>query len=211
TVGDLADLPESAVVAALGPAAGRHLRSLARGVDPGRVRPDRRARSIGHEETFATDLRGEAELGHAAVHMAHAVAGRLRRERRAARTVTLKVRFADFRTVSRSATLPRPVDDGSALAAAARDLLRGIDLRGGVRLLGVTGSGLGDAGVRQLSLDDALAGDRHELGGAVDAIRARFGDAAIGPASSVALRGWGAGTGSGAGRWGPDAGTADGP
>ena len=203
TVGDIADLPEPALVGAVGQANGRHLGQLARGIDPRPVVPDQRAKSIGHEETFPADLYEPAALEREIVRMADAVAWRLRRDQRAARTVTLKVRFGDFRTITRSVTLPVAVDDGPALAASARGLLAEIDPAAGVRLLGVTGSGLVEADARQLSFDDVGGPDWHDASGAVDAIRERFGDAAIGPASSVGRRGLRVKR-RGDGQWGPD-------
>jgi DNA polymerase IV len=203
TVGDIADLPEAALVGAVGRANGRHLGQLARGVDPRPVVPDLRAKSIGHEETFPTDLHDPADLEREIVRMADAVAWRLRRDRRAARTVTLKVRFGDFRTITRSVTVPVPVDDAPALVAAARELLREVDPTPGVRLLGVTGNGLVEAGARQLSFDDVDGPDWHDASDAVDAIRERFGDAAIGPASSVGRRGLRVKR-RGEAQWGPD-------
>jgi DNA polymerase-4 len=204
TVGDIADLPDPALVGAVGAANGRHLGLLARGIDPRPVEPDLRAKSIGHEETFPADLHDPADLEREIVRMADAVAWRLRRDRRAARTVTLKVRFGDFRTITRSVTPPRPVDDGPVLAEAARALLREVDPTPGVRLLGVTGSGLVEAAGRQLSFDDAEGPDWHDASGAVDAIRERFGDGAIGPASAVDRRGLRVKR-RGDGQWGPDA------
>jgi DNA polymerase IV len=189
TVGDIADLTEAALVGALGRAAGRQLRQLAHGVDPRPVEPDQPAKSIGHEETFPHDHHDAASLGREVVRMADSVGWRLRRAGRAARTVTLKVRFGDFRTITRSTTLAEPVDEGPAIARAARELLAGIDPSPGVRLLGVTATGLVAAGTRQLSFDDAGGPAWHEASGAVDAIRDRFGDAAIGPASAVGERG----------------------
>jgi DNA polymerase-4 len=189
TIGDIADLPEAALVGALGPANGRHIGRLANGVDPRPVEPDQRAKSIGHEETFPSDHHDAAVLGREVVRMADAVAWRLRRDGRAARTVTLKVRFGDFRTITRSVTLPSPVDEGPAVARAAGGLLAEVDPTPGVRLLGVTASGLVDAGARQLSFDDADKPAWDGASGAVDAIRARFGGQAIGPASAVGRRG----------------------
>ncbi|HEX6420714.1 MAG TPA: DNA polymerase IV [Acidimicrobiales bacterium] len=189
TVGDIADLPEAALVGALGPVTGRHLGRLANGVDPRPVEPGQRAKSIGHEETFPRDHHERESLAREVVRMADAVAWRLRRDGRAARTVTLKVRFADFRTITRSTTLERPVDEGPDLARAARALLATVDPTPGVRLLGVTGSGLVDAATRQLTLKDAAAPGRPGASGAIDAIRARFGAAAIGPASAVGAHG----------------------
>ena len=111
TIGDLAELPEGAVVGSLGPTQGRHLLDLARGVDHRPVTPDVDAKSISVEETYDSDLEG-AEVMEAAL-LAHAqrLADRLHRSGLAARTVTLKLRFADFATVTRSVT-SRTVFDG---------------------------------------------------------------------------------------------------
>jgi DNA polymerase-4 len=211
TVGDIADLPEVALVGSLGSANGRHLGRLANGIDPRPVEPDQRAKSIGHEETFATDRHDAEALGREVVRMADAVAWRLRQDDRAARTVTLKIRFGDFRTITRSTTLAAPVDEGPAVARAARALLADIDPTPGVRLLGVIASGLVETG-RQLSFDDADGPAWHEASGAVDAIRERFGDGAIGPASSVGDRGLRVKR-RGDAPWGPDdaAMTGEGP
>jgi DNA polymerase-4 len=185
TVGDIAALPEAALVSALGRAQGRHLSALAHGRDDRAVLPDQAPKSVGHEETFATDHHAHAPLAREVVRMADAVAGRLRRHGLAGRTVTLKVRFGDFRTITRSATTAGPLDDGPAIARAARTLLDGVDPSPGVRLLGVSVSGLVSGASRQLTLDDAGGPSWHEASGAVDAIRERFGSDAIGPASTV--------------------------
>jgi DNA polymerase-4 len=203
TVGDIADLPPEALVGALGQANGRHLGRLANGIDPRPVEPDQRVKSIGHEETFATDRHDPDELGREVVRMADGVAWRLRADGRVARTVTLKVRFGDFRTITRSVTLAPPVDEAPEIARAARALLAGIDPAPGVRLLGVTASGLVDGTGRQLSFDDLAGPAWHEASGAVDAIRERFGDRAIGPASAVGRHGLRVKR-RGDGQWGPD-------
>jgi DNA polymerase-4 len=203
TVGDIADLPPESLVGALGQANGRHLGRLANGVDPRPVEPDQRAKSIGHEETFATDRHDPDDLGREAVRMADGVAWRLRADGRAARTVTLKVRFGDFRTITRSVTLATPVDEAPEIARAARSLLAEIDPAPGVRLLGVTASGLVEGSGRQLSFDDLAGPAWHEASGAVDAIRERFGDRAIGPASAVGRHGLRVKR-RGDGQWGPD-------
>jgi DNA polymerase-4 len=135
--------------------------------------------------------------------MADAVAGRLRRHGLVGRTVTLKIRFGDFRTITRSTTATVALDDGPAIAKAARALLDDVDPTPGVRLLGVSVSGLVPGGGRQLTLDEAAAGPSwHEASGAIDAIRERFGTTAIGPASSVGPGGTGASR-PGENPWGP--------
>jgi DNA polymerase-4 len=188
TVGDLAGLPEEAVVSALGAGAGRHLHALAWGRDERPVVPDAKPKSIGHEETFANDHHALDSLRPELVRLADGVATRLRRAGVAGRTVQVKVKYADFRLVTRSETVPEPVDEAVALTAVASRLLGGIDLTAGVRLLGVSVASLSEATARQLTLDDAFATGsevgpgRAEAAAAVDEIRSRFGDDAIAPA-----------------------------
>ena len=185
TVGDLAAQPEHALVTALGAASGRHLHQLANGIDERPVVVERAPRSISHEETFATDLDSAAALGSEATRLSDGVARRLRAAGLQARTVTLKVRFGDFRTVTRSATLPDPTQRARVLDSAARELLAKLDVAPGVRLLGVAASGLSEASAQQLAFDD---GDRetHDAAEQVaDQIRDRFGAAAIGRAAAV--------------------------
>ena len=206
TVGDIADLPEDTLVATLGTAHGRHLAQLARGIDPRPVEADQQLKSVGHEETFAHDHHEHETLNREAVRMADGVAWRLRRAGLTGRTVTLKVRFADFQTITRSSTLPTTVDDGPAVARAALALLAAVDPTPGVRLLGVSVSGLVTGAAQQLSFEDVAGGARsswHEASGAVDAIRERFGDRAIGPASAVDDRGLRVPR-RGEQQWGPD-------
>lgn len=205
TIGDLAALDDRIVVGALGPTSGRHLLALAGGHDDRPVEVDRDPKSIGHEETYPHDLHDLADLERELVRLSDAVASRLRRQGRAARTLTLKVRFGDFRTVTRSVTLEGGVDTGPELVAALRPLLRAIDTASGVRLLGVSGSHLGDR-VRQLGLfdDPAVPGPAATASAAaIDQIRDRFGAAAIGPASAVTRRGLRV-VRKGAQQWGPD-------
>jgi len=185
TVADLAAMEERALVAALGQASGRHLRALAHGIDPRPVVPDHAAKSIGHEETFAHDRHDRARLDADLVRLGDAVASRLRAARVAGRTVSIKVRFNDFRTITRSTTLPVPVDTGHDVVRAARRLLEQVDPTPGVRLLGIHVSQLVEDAARQLSFDDLVEPAWSEATGAVDAIRARFGASAIGPASLV--------------------------
>jgi DNA polymerase-4 len=203
TVGDIADLPPGSLVGALGTANGRHLGALAQGIDPRPVEPDLRLKSISHEETFPVDRHDSEALGREVVRMADAVAWRLRADGRAARTVVLKVRFGDFRTITRSTTVATPVDEGPEIARVGLALLAEIDPGPGVRLLGVAAVGLVEGSGRQLTFDDLGGPAWHEASGAVDAIRERFGDSAIGPASSVGDHGLRVKR-RGAAQWGPD-------
>ena len=97
--------------------------------------------------------------------------------------MSIKVRFGDFRTITRAVTLPAAVDTGPDVVRAATALLERIDPTPGVRLLGIHVSQLSDHAARQLSLDDVDAPSWDDATGAVDAIRARFGADAIVPAS----------------------------
>src|SRR5215218_8897159 len=186
TVGDLAGVAEPTLVHALGKTNGRHLHQLALGIDDRAVEPDRPIKSVSHEQTFARDLDDPAELALEVVRMADAVATRLRAQRLVGRTVTVKVRFGSFTTISRSATSHDGLDVGHAIAAVARTLLDTVDPAPGVRLLGVAVSGLTPAVGEQLSLDDDAAGGGWSTATqAVDDVRHRFGPTAIGPASLV--------------------------
>jgi len=185
TVGDIAALPVDSVVRVLGEAVGRHLHNLSWAIDERPVIPDQKPKSISHEETFPRDIHDAAHLGREVVRMADAVASRLRRSDLTGRTVTLKVRFGDFRTITRSSTLPSAVDDGPAIARAGGALLAEIDCSVGVRLLGVAVTGLLEGAAKQLSFEDVDAPSWQDASGAIDRIRDRFGDAAIGPAASL--------------------------
>jgi DNA polymerase-4 len=205
TVGELAELPLASLVGAVGQAHGQHLHDLANGIDEREVEPDRELKSIGHEETFAHDLTDREELRGVLVRQADAVASRLRARAVAARTVSIKLRYGDFTTLTRSVTATQPMASGPAIADAARRLLDPLDVARGVRLLGVSASGLVEGGGQQLSLDDVAVAPWDDASQAVDDIRRRFGDDAIGPAR---LSRPGAGlrlTRRGEQQWGPDA------
>jgi DNA polymerase-4 len=183
TVGDLASLDEHSILATLGTANGSHLRRLAQGLDDREVVPDHRPKSIGHEETFARDHHRVETLQHELVRLGDSVASRLRAAQVAGRTVSIKVRFHDFRTITRSVTLPSAVDTGPDVVRAASELLRKVDPTPGVRLLGIHVSQLLEGSARQMSLDDLEAPSWDEATQAIDAIRERYGAGAIVPAS----------------------------
>jgi DNA polymerase IV len=195
TVGELSRVPSDALESAIGRANGSHLARLARGVDDRAVEPDREVKSISHEETYAVDRRDEAELHVELIRMADSVAVRLRRSGLAGRTVTLKVRYGDFVTKTRSRTSSLPLADGPGIASIASELLRGMDLAPGVRLLGVGVSNLSaaDAGAaEQMSLNLECTGGRGRQASAsdaVDAVRDRFGDGAVGSAALLGPHG----------------------
>ena len=160
TVEDLAKVPEEVVLRRLGAAHGRQLAQLARGVDHRPVEPEQQSKSIGHEETFASDLVGTDVLRPHVRRMAESVGTHLRSANLRARTVTLKVRFDDFSTVTRSRTLPTAVDAGRTIGDVSEQLVTETPLRGPVRLLGVSASNLTEERLaEQLSL---LSGREHE-------------------------------------------------
>ncbi len=182
TVGDLAQIPPETLEGALGQASGRHLHALAWGRDTRAVEPERGVKSVGHEETYPRDHHDHEPLRREVVRLADAVASRLREAGRAGTTVVLKVRFGDFRTITRSRTVPVPLDAGPPLAKVAHALLEGVDPSPGVRLLGVSVSNLVQRDSVQLTLDDAER-EADDVARAVEDIRRRFGAAAVGPAS----------------------------
>jgi len=183
TVAELAALSQQEAAMFLGDANGRHLHQLAHEIDDRPVEPELQPKSVGHEETFARDHRDPRTLQREAVRMADAVAQRLRNHGLSGRTVTIKVRFHDFRTITRSVTLTAAVDNGPAIARAAKELLEQVDPSSGVRLLGVSVANLVDDGARQLSLEDLQHPGWEDSSRAVDEIRKRFGDESIVPAS----------------------------
>ena len=212
TVADIEALDVRLLVRAVGDASGRHLHALAHGIDDRPVVPDARPKSIGHEETFADDIDDPDRLHVHLVRMADAVAERVRRHRLPGRTVSIKVRFADFSTITRSATQPGPIDSGPSIVRAASQLLDQVDVGAGVRLLGVTLSNLVEDAPRQMTLDDVAAVDPatpaadgaawQAVTAAVDAVRERFGSDALRPATVL---GEGGRPRPGQNPWGPDA------
>ena len=184
TVGDVAATPRATLERALGPATGAQLHQLAWARDDREVVPFEAAKSISAEETFDTDIDDPAQLAREVLRCCVRVGRRLREAGLAGRTVTLKLRFANFRTITRSRTLAVATDTDTELHRVAGELLERLELgRAPVRLAGV--------GVRNLQRSDdpvqlRLGPDRPGWEAAVraaDAVRARFGDGAIDLAS----------------------------
>ncbi len=136
---------------------GRTLHEFAHGIDPRPVETHRERKSLGVENTYGTDLVGLAALEAEVERMAWEVADTLRRHELAGRTVTLKIRYDDFTTVTRSRTFLTPLDEGAAIARCAKELLRRTEAAARpVRLVGVTASGLVAGPLTQLWLFDSL-------------------------------------------------------
>ena len=191
TIGEVAALPDSALVASLGSALGLRLRALACNEDPRAVVPEHEAKSIGAEETFAVDVNDPAVCDRELVRLVDRVSERLRRADVQARTLTLKIRYGNFETKTRARTLAAPTDVSTIFLETARELLDTLDCARGVRLLGISLSQLQAAADTQgvLALDDAESEAdarverRAAVERAVDEVRDRFGSRSVGPAS----------------------------
>ena len=183
TVGDLAALPEASLIDALGRANGAHLHRLAHGQDDRPVEPDRETKSIGAEETFPKDVYDPEVLRREVFKLAEKAGSRLRGSGLAGRTVTLKVRYADFRTITRSHTVPETVSTDADIARVSQQLLARLDNDLGIRLLGVSVHNLTTTPAHQEELpwgDEPTSPPGEAMQAAVDALRARFGDDALG-------------------------------
>jgi DNA polymerase-4 len=183
TIGDLARAEVSTLERLMG-TWGASVHELARGVDARPVSPHRDPVSLGAEETFDVDLRGREEIARAILAQATRVARRLTAQSLRCRTVVLKLKHADFKLVTRHATLEQPAHDTTSIYQAALGLLDRLDITGrAFRLVGVAGKELVRDGEGQTGLfPDPEAGKRARLERALHGVRARFGDAAVMPA-----------------------------
>ena len=199
TVPDLLDTDPATLARWIGEGAARWLRDRARGIDDTPVETREVQKQVSREDTFPVDVDGDAELEEELLRLAVRVTADLRQQRLAARTITVKLRDADFRTRSASRTLREPVIADRPIFEVARELLRKLRRarRTPARLLGVAlGSLAPPDDVEQLALFDVAprtdpvqetARDR-ALAAAVDRLRERFGSGAIGPARLAGRR-----------------------
>ena len=207
TIGQLANTPGWSLAPLLGPATSEKLSALAWNRDPRRIRTQHRARSAGAQSALGRKPADERIIVPALRHLADRVASRLRAKSRPGRTVTVRVRFADLRSITRSTTLDAPTASTVTLAEIAEDLVRKALAHHPdkkiISLLAVSVSHLEEGLALQLELPLVLAGDARRLSSkqaaarwladrAVDAIRDRFGrdavgygSVALGPARSV--------------------------
>jgi len=185
-VADLAGLPVDLLISKLG-SQGEALHRLSRGIDEREVETAQEAKSIGNEETFTEDIRDADTAQQELLALAVKVAARLRHEKAQGRTICLKVKYADFRQITRSITLGDPVDDSGAIYRACCELLGKTEVgRIPVRLLGISVSNLcSPEAPTQQSLFDEQEGERKtkRLNQAIDRIQDTFGDSAIRPAT----------------------------
>jgi DNA polymerase IV len=195
SVAELASIDADLLAGHLGRASADRLTELARGIDERPVESSQQTKSIGHEETFAVSVTSHDELRRHARRMGGAVARALRDATLRARCVTLKVKFDDFTSITRSHTVDFGVDDDEVVAQLAAHLVDDVPFRGGIRLCGVSCSSFerGDAAVQlAFTLADPIdarrvvdvearhrQGDLAALRGAIDELRRRHGAAAV--------------------------------
>lgn len=181
TVGDVAALPESALVGMLGPGTGRHLHSLSHNHDPRTVVTGRRRSSVGSQRALGRGRRTKDELDGILLSLVERVTERLRAGKRVGRTLTVRFRMDDMSRQTRSRTLMQPTDRTDEFLDAGRDLLaeRWPHLeQAGCTLLGISVSDLSSADAVQLGLD--LDGhDHRRLDHVLDDVRTRFGSSAV--------------------------------
>jgi DNA polymerase IV len=182
TVGDVAEVPESALVATLGPGAGHHLYALAHNRDPRPVQVGRRRGSIGSQRALGRrSPRTFEAIDAVVIGLVDRVTGRMRKAGRIGRTVVLRLRFEDFSRATRSHTLPRATAHTETILATARWLLASalpIVERRGITLVGIAVGNLENDRIVQLPLP-FQPGSGGELDSAVDDVRDRYGTDAV--------------------------------
>jgi DNA polymerase-4 len=182
-VADVAATPVSSLKKVLG-ATGEHVHRLSWGIDPRAVTPVRLEKSIGAEETFAVDTADDVVLHRELLRLSHRTAERLRAAGLVARTVALKLRYADFSTVTRSRTVHTPVDSAQLIYAVAVQLLESLGNRSmTVRLVGVRAEQLEAAAQTSLQLSlDRRDDNWRAAEQALDRVTEKFGSKSVLPA-----------------------------
>jgi DNA polymerase-4 len=187
TVADIAHTPLATLVRGLGEATGHHLHELAWGRDPRPVEREQREKSIGSDQTFDYDIDDAAEIHRRLLALSERTAARLRAAGLTGRTVTLRVRFSDFTTITRSRTLREPTDSGRTIHEAAVGLFDALGLqRARIRLVGVRLEKLVEAA--QAPIQGVIGEPEHgwrDADKAVDRARSRFGSGSVRPASLI--------------------------
>jgi DNA polymerase-4 len=186
TVAELADTPLPTLRRAVGSAQADHLSALAHGIDPRSVQTSDAEKSVSADHTHEVDLTDGPAVREQLLRLADEVGARLRARGLVAHTIGIKIRFADFRTVTRSRTLPAWTDATATVYETAAALYAGLQLdRPRIRLVGVKAENLRAAGApEQLTLDGTGpgpgAGEQNRLDPVLDAARTRFGAGAVG-------------------------------
>lgn len=187
TVADIANTPVPTLARVVGQASATHLSDLSWGIDPRSVTPDVGEKSIGAERTFESDIDDPEILLSHILDLSNKVAQRLRAGNFVARTITIKIRFSDFTSVTRGKSLPASTDLGTEIYSASKSLFEAMHLqRARVRLVGVRATGLISAAQSaiQLEFSDRDSGWR-EAEQAVDRVSEKYGKAAVRPARLI--------------------------
>ena len=181
TVGDIAQTPEQTLIRALGQSAGQSLYELAWGRDDRDVIPEEPDKSISAAETFDRDIDDPEIIAKEILRMCERASSRMRERSLFAKTITLKIRFADFTTINRSKTLPLPIDTTHEIYEIAKGLYEALSIgRARIRLVGVSLENLHTDSHEQLVLG-ARESSWRELQGGIDAAKARFGSDSVRP------------------------------
>jgi DNA polymerase IV len=187
TVADIANTPRQTLIRALGEAAGASLYELAWGRDYRDVEPEEVDKSISAAETFDTDTEDQEIVLRELLRLTEKATYRMREKDFSARTISIKVRFADFKTISRSKTVPLPISATHEVFEVVRNLFLALKLdRARIRLVGVSLEGLEDGidASEQLMLGEREKGWRQATA-AMDKASARFGQGSVRPARLI--------------------------
>jgi len=185
TIEDIAKLPRTTLIRALGEANGASLYELAWGRDYRDVTPEEPDRSISAAETFAQDLDNPEEILTEFLRLTERATARLRDRDLFAKTISIKVRFADFSTINRSKTLPLPIDSTHDVYDVVKGLYLALRIeRARLRLVGVSLENLSKGAPHQMMLGEREVGWR-QAEGAIDQARARFGKGSVRPARLI--------------------------
>jgi DNA polymerase-4 len=185
TIEDIAKLPRTTLIRALGEANGASLYELAWGRDYRDVTPEEPDRSISAAETFPQDLDNPEEILTEFLRLTERATARLRDRELFAKTISIKVRFADFSTINRSKTLPLAIDSTHDVYDVVRQLYQALRIeKARLRLVGVSLENLSHGAPQQLVLGEREIGWR-QAEGAMDKARARFGRGSVRPARLI--------------------------
>jgi DNA polymerase IV len=186
TIGDLAAVPLEQLKRFVGEAGGAKLHDLSWGRDSRSVQPRADEKSIGHEETFATDVTDERVIRRELLRLSNMVAVRLREAGMSTRTIALKLRYSDFSTISRSKTIADPTSTGRRIFEEAMVLFHAQSRHDPIRLIGVRAEQLSAGGSSALwDVDETWT----EAEGVMDAATQRFGRGAVTQASLLGRTG----------------------
>lgn len=185
TIEDIAHLPRATLIRALGQASGASLYELAWGRDYRDVSPPEREKSISAAETFAQDLDNPVEILTEFLRLTERVSARLRDKELFAKTISIKVRFADFSTINRSKTLAQPIKGTHEIYEIVKALYKALSIdKARLRLVGVSLENLSSSASEQMVLGGRESGWR-QAESAMDRARARFGVGSVRPARLI--------------------------